>query len=266
MKKLFLLILFYIILIPNVYAEEKTVFSIESKNSAPGKEVTINVSMRNNPKFELLSFQLPIDTTQVEFLECNVIGLKKATLKGCSINPYNTIVFYALTMYADEDKLLTNTGKIAEIHLKVKEGANKDVPLSLNITDYGKSDTEKLDYEIENGYIRIAGDIKTKVINEKEDLSKELGKNVGTESITWESSDEETATVDPEGNVEFRGSGNATIIAKDVEGNIVYKKNYFVNTKDNHMKEIKIVIPIVLISSLLLFFLFNKKRKLKNEN
>jgi hypothetical protein len=262
MKKILFFILLYLLLIPNVFAEEKTVFSIDSKNSSPGKDITISVYMKNNPSYELVSFELPLDTNLVEFKKCVVNGFEDATMKSCEINPYNKIIFYAFTINTEEDSLLTQTGKLVDIHLKIKDKADKDIPLALKITGFGKDADKPIDYEVESGFIRIAGDIKTKKINEIE----ELGKEVGEQSVIWESSDEETAIVDPEGNVEFKGGGNATIVAKDVEGNVVYKKNYFVNTKEpkKEINESKIVIPIVLIFSLLLFFQIHKKRKLKS--
>ena len=273
MKKVLLfLITLVFIQIPLVHAEDKPTFSIKTIKSAPGQEISVSVNLKNNPNYQYVSLEIPLDMTQLEFTSCDINGYENAMMKRCDMNPNNELIFYALTMHEEEEKLLKDTGDIIDIHLKIKDTASSDIPLVLKITGFGKGNNEKIDHDVEIGYIRISGDIETKTVNEKESLgneiikieeNKENGNN--NQSITWTSSDNEVAKVDEKGNVEFTGSGNTTITAVDEAGKKLYEKTYLVNKKKkNHDKKyLMISIPIILLGIGLILFSQKRKRKQK---
>ena len=263
-----LLLLFAGFMMLDVYASDKTIFTVKGIEASAGNEVTITINMANNPKYELLSMKLPIDTTQVDFLECGINGFDQAMLKECSLNPKNELIFYALTMYTEENKLMGDTGDILYIKLKIKDDVKKDIPLSLTVTDYGKNENEPLPFDVVNGMIKISGDIETTIIDQKEDLSKDVNKN-SQGDVTWKSSDQEVAVVDKEGTVEFKKSGNTTITAKDAKGRIVYEKTYLVNkelSKDYTIYKIIGVIAAILITSVIVIIFLRKNRMGKKVN
>lgn len=258
-KKILLFITF-IFTLP-VFASDKTVFAVQGIEAAPGSKVTVLVNMRNNPKFELLSFSIPIDTTKVDFLGCEINGFDKAMMKDCSLNPKNEIIFYALTMYTEDKKLLSDTGDIARIYLKIKDNAKKDIPLSLNITDYGKSESEPLKYDVVNGMIKIRGNIETRYVDSSISLRNQI-KNLSEEKITWKSSNKAVAKVDKEGHVTFVGTGNATITATDSKGRIIYEKTYLVSEDIKEGKSpVLMIVIIVVVLLLIVGGLFIRKKK-----
>lgn len=258
----YLSILFILLFTSNVRAEEKTVFSLSNIKASSGEEVTITVNIKNNPKFELLGFKVYYDSSKIEYVSCGINGFSNAMLKDCNINKDKDITFYALTMYTEEDKLMDDTGDIVDIKFKIKDNVKNDIPLSLDITDYGKTDTEPLDFDIINGKIEISGDIESKIVNEKDILSDKITEK---KDITWESSDKSIATVDSSGNVNFKDNGNVTIKALDKDGNIIYEKTYLVNNKIKVSYTKYFVVGIILLIIISIVILVIVKRKKKNE-
>lgn len=261
----YLSILFILLFTSNVRAEEKTVFSLSNIKASSGGEVTITVNIKNNPKFELLGFKVYYDSSKLEYISCGINGFSNAMLKDCNINKDKDITFYALTMYTEDNKLMDDTGDIVDIKFKIKDNVKNDIPLSLDITDFGKTDTEPLDFDIINGKIEISGDIESKVVNEKDNLSDNITEK---KDITWESSDKSVATVDSNGEVKFKDNGNVTITATDSDGNIVYEKTYLVNNKIkvNYTKYILIGVGVgVLIIIVVVILIIIKRKKKKNE-
>lgn len=265
MKKTLKILIILIILLftSNVKAEEKTVFSLSNIKTSSGAEVTIRVNMKNNPKFELLGFKIYYDSSKLEYISCGINGFSNAMLKDCNINKDKDITFYALTMYTEDNKLMNDTGDIVDIKFKVKDNVKNDIPLSLDITDFGKTDTEPLDFDIINGKIEISGDIESKSVNEKDNLSHNITEK---KDIDWESSDKSVATVDSNGEVKFKDNGNVTITATDSDGNIIYEKTYLVNNKikGNYTKYILIGASCLIIIATVILIIIKRKKK-KNE-
>ena len=261
MKKLLLIIILFLLFTINVNAEEKTVFSVNSTSAKPGDEVTISINMSNNPKFQSLAFFIPLNSIYVEFKSCSINGFNKATMKDCDINPRNEITFYAIQASDADNKLFTDTGNILEVKLKVKDDVKEDIPITLDMKNFARSTSEKLEYDVVNGIIKITGDFENKEVNSKDDLSGKV-----LEDVVWSSSDDSVATVDDKGKVTFNESGNTTITAKNKDGKTVYEKTYSVNKKDkksiNKFVIIGLVAVIIIVFVFLtIFFIKNKKSK-----
>lgn len=260
-KKLCFLFLLFFLCIPKVYAEDNAHFSVKSFKASPGQEVTFTISLNNSPAYQLLSLEMPLNAKQVEFISCETYGFSKAMMSSCAMNPSNNLIFYAFTMGSDEKSLLNSFGDIIDVKVKILDKVNSDIPLTLKVTSFGKSESESIPYDVEIGYIRIAGDISLKVINDKENL----GGEVKNKDVTWESSDETVATIDSNGNVIFNESGNATISAVDKKGNVLYQKTFLVN-KNNYNKVrniVGIIVGIIVLSSgiFVVVYIIKKKKK-----
>ena len=259
-KKLLFLLLLLFLYVP-VNAEENAHFQVKSIKAEPNQEVTISITLNNSPSYQALSLEMPLNQKQVEFISCDTNGFSKATMSNCAMNPNNNLIFYAFTMNSDEKSLLNAFGEIITLKLKILDKVKSDIPLTLKVTSFNKNETESIPYDVEIGYIRIAGDISLKVINEEE----KLGGEVSNKDVKWESSDEKVATIDKDGNVKFNESGNTTISAVDKNGNVIYQKTFLVN-KSNYNKIrniIGIIVGIIVLSSgiFVITYIIKKKKK-----
>lgn len=261
MKKVFLFLLLFFFSSFPVFASDKTLFTVKSITASSGDEVCVSISIQDNPRFELLSLELPIDVSQVDFISCDINGFSSAMMKSCDLNPHNEVVFYALTMYKEENKLLEASGDILDIHLKIHDNVKKDIPLSLKVTSYGKSETESLDYDVVHGMIKIAGNIETKIVDEKTDLSDK----VSDKDVVWNSSEGDVASVDENGQVTFHDSGNTTISATDKDGNVLYEKTYLVNKKRKRSFLPFVIFGIGILLLGIIIFIILRIRGKKNE-
>lgn len=261
MKKILLLIIILISCFTiNVHAAEKTTLAINSVAASPGNEVTVTVSIKDNPKFQNLSFFIPLNSLLVEYESCSVIGLNKASMKNCGLNPRNEITFYAFMVSKNDDKYFEDTGDILSIKLKVKDGVKEDVPLKLTEVTY--SNTDALEYNLEDGLIKTTGEIENKVINSNDDLGKKVDKD---KDVTWSSSNSDVAEVDKDGKVSFRESGNTTITAKDKNGKTIYEKTYNVDKKKDKPIVLYIVIGVVSVGVIILIALLCIKIKKRSK-
>lgn len=263
-KKILFIIIVLISFSLNVEAAETTTFSIADIDASAGEDITVSVNMKNNPKFGLLGIKVNYDTNKLTYDSCSINGFDNAMMKGCDPNKDGDIVFYALTIYEEEDKLLDDTGDIFDIKFKINDDVTEDIPLELNITDYGETANTKLEYNLENGNIKLSNNIISESVNSKVDLSKEIPKEYKEDKIIWKSSNQEIATVDDEGNITFKKDGNVTITATTDDGEVILEKKYRSNKeiKDNNYK-IYIIIGIILIISLVIFIVIKRKKKKK---
>lgn len=267
-KNVFLIQIFLImqlfVFCNNVYAEEKTVFSMNTVTSSSGEDVTLKLRMDNNPKFGLLFVKILYDTNKLEYVDSEVVGLKKALIKGVDQNKQKNVVLYALTI--DSNKLLDDTGDILKLKLKIKNDCKEDAEVKIDVTDYGVDENTSLDYEVKNGMVKVKKNIKSIDISKNNDFSlAEEVKEKNLKNITWTSSDEKIATVDKNGNVHFKKDGNVTITARD--GNkVVLSKEYYGNEKIKKQLSISkkvlfVAAGILLVFVILLISLFIRKKR-----
>lgn len=261
-KKIILFILLFIPFI--VKADEKTIFSLNDVTSAPGSNVTIKFNIKNNPEFGVLTARVKFDNTKLEYISGNLTALKSASIKGIDKNKNKGLVaIYAISI----SNKLKDTGDVATMEFKINDSIkdNIDIPLSIEIVDYGVDADKSLEYEIKNGVIHVNGNTETKNSNTKESLTEKYKEKIKEknkdEDVTWESSNDDVAKVD-DGVVEFKEDGNATIEAKDKDGNVVYSKDYYVKGKikksnNNIIKYILIAVTILLLG----IFIWRKKWK-----
>ena len=257
MKKIFLIIsllaLFYTM---DVSALDKSVFTVSSINANPGDEVTISINLNNSSKYNTIGMFIPLNTLMVEYVSCKINGFSDASMKNCGYNPKNEVTFYALQ--ADGD-LLNDNGNILDIKLKVKENITEDIPLSIRINSFDKN-SEKLEYDIISGVIKLNGEVKTTSVDSKEELGKEVDGEV-----EWSSTNDDVAKVDSNGNVSFKEIGNTTIVAKDKNGKTVYEKSYQVNKKEKfsiikYLIIVAILLAIIGIIYVIIIAIIKKKK------
>ena len=270
-KKLIFIILLFIPFI--VKADEKTIFTINEVTSAPGSTVTVKFNIKNNSEFGVLTARVKFDNTKLEYLSGNLNAFNSASFKGIDKNKNKGLVaIYAISI----SRKLKDTGDVATMEFKINDTIkeNLDIPITLEIVDYGINADEALEYEVNDGIIHVNADTEITTKNTKESLKEKYKeklkeKNKDSDDITWESSDEEIAKVD-DGVVEFKKDGNVTVEARDKDGNVVYSKDYYVkgknNKKKNNFKYIIIFsVVIILILAIVLFRRNKWKRKRINK-
>jgi hypothetical protein len=266
MKKLMTFI-FLLVMPLLVYADSETIFSLNEIESSPGNNVTVILNMDNKQEFGVLTAKVHYDSTKLEYVSSQLKGLD-AMLRGSDKNEETGIVaFYAINL---SDKMMKDNGNVFLIEFKIKEDVTEDIPLELEIKDFGKDENTKLAYSVQNGLIKIKANVNTVEKNKSVDLTDELEKAIKENSenpdekieISWSSSNDDVATVDENGHVEFKKDGNVTIEAKDSEGNVIYSKDYNVKekvSKNYHIKEI--IIGVVIIGIIALIIVWRKKCK-----
>lgn len=257
------IILFILLMLPTIiFADEITTFSLNEVTASPGNNVTIKLNIENKQAFGVLTARVKYDNTKLEYVDSEVIGLK-ATLKGSDKNQDKGVVaLYAITL--DEKKLLKDNGDILKIEFKIKEKVSEDIPLTLEIVDFGISDTKPLEHKEKNGIIHVKTNVETVSKDKKEtlyDKAKEeiKDKEISKDDIEWTTSDENVASVDKDGNVTFKDNGNVSIEAKDKDGNTLYAKDYYV--KDKVHKKLKLSTIIIIIITIITIIVITLRRK-----
>ena len=266
MKKI---ILFLLLLFPTIiFADEITTFSLNEVTASPGNNVTIKLNIENKQAFGVLTARVKYDNTKLEYVNSEVIGLK-AMLKGTDKNQDKGVVaLYAINL--DESKLMKDNGDILKVEFKINEKATNDIPLTLEIVDFGVSDSKPLKYEINNGIIHIKNDVETVNKDKTEtlyDKAKEeiKDKDIEKDDIKWTTSDENVATVDKDGNVTFKDNGNVSIEAKDKDGNTLYVKDYYVKDKLNKKLKLSTIVIIVITIITIIVITLRRKKCLKRK-
>ncbi len=264
MKKIlfwFLLFLFPLC----VHAADETIFSINEVTASPGNNVKVVLNVKNSQDFGVLTARIHYDKTKVTYVSHDLKGLKNGILRGADNNTEKGfVVLYGITL--STNKLMNDNGKILEIEFLVNDNATGDMPLEIEIVDFGVDENTTLKYKKNDGTIHIKNDVTNVKPSEQKEVTnnfkEELKKNdVKDEDITITSSDEDVATVGEDGNIEFKNDGNVTIEAKDKDGNVVYSKEYLVN---NHISKVnkKLLYGIgagVLLLIVLLILLIRRK-------
>lgn len=246
-----------------VHAADKTIFSLNEVTASPGNKVTINLNIDNKEKFGVLTARIHYDKTKLDYDSHNLLGLKNGVLRGADNNAdKGLVVLYGVTL--SDKKLMTDNGKILEVVFTVKEDVSEDIPLALEIVDFGIDENKNLEYEKKDGIIHIKGNVVNVKPDDKpsfnDDLKEELKKqDVDENDITITSSDEDVATIDENGNIQFKKDGNVTIEAKDKDGKVVYAKEYLVNNKKKISYKPFIYIGLAIIAILILLIMRKKK-------
>ncbi len=270
MRKLFVFIVFFMMFCSQALAEEKTVFSIDKVKAVSGDTVSVSVSMDHNPKFGYLSISVGYDVDQLTYVDCSINGFSNAMMKGCTKNEKGSVVFYALTIYETDDKLMDDTGDIFDIQFEISEAVTEDIPLTLNVTDYGRDTKTNLDFEVENASIEIVSDVILGNVNDSVHLYNEQLEEYEREKIIWSSSDSDIASVDEDGIVTFKKEGDVTIVATTEDGDIILEKSYKIYNEKSASKSyfwlfgVSIIVVIILI--LISFFIIRRRKKMDKRN
>lgn len=263
MKKIitFLILLLFPII---TYAENVTVFSINEVTASAGNNVTINFKMDNKQEFGVLAARIHYDTSKLEYVSSEVKGLK-AVLRGSDNNAdKGLVILYAINLSGGN--LMKDNGNVLITEFKIKDNVTDDIPLEIEIKDFGVDEETPLKYETKDGVIKIKKDVTSVKKDNTENLKDELDK--ATESsekkeedeVTWSTTDDKVATVDKDGNVTFNENGNVTIEAKDSEGNVLYSKDYYVNDKVKKKYPIVIIASVGVLAILVVLFILRRKK------
>ena len=265
------IILFVLLFFPFfVHASEKTVFSLNDVTSAPGSTVTIRLNIKNNPEFGVLTTRVKFDSTKLEYVSGELNAFSGASIKGIDKNKNKGLVaIYAISI----SRKLKDTGDIATMEFKINDDIKEDIdiPISIEVVDYGEDADHSLEYEVKNGIIHVDGAIDTVNKDSKESLIEKYKSQIGGDKksdsgdVTWESSNDDVAKVD-DGVVEFKEDGNVTVEAKDKDGNVVYSKDYYVKGDAIKKKKSNVIRYVLIIGGIVLLFglfLWRKKWKRK---
>ena len=259
MKKLFFILIAIITILPINIKEKKkkTTFSLNEVTSTVGSEITMKFNVDNNPEFGILAVKFHYDINKLEYISSKINGLENALLKNVESNNKGIIALYAITL--DTKKLMNDTGNLVEMKFKIKDEVEEDIKIKVEVTDFGKDENTPIEFDSIDGNIIIKKEIEKVYINNTTALNEKIDdKN----NVVWESSDEKIATVDENGNVEFKEAGNVTIKAKDKENNnVIYEKDYQVETKEkaNNYNMIIISIIAILLIGIIVFLIKRKK-------
>ena len=254
MKKTLLFLI--LLLFPfGIYADSKTTFSFNDVTASAGNNVTVKLNMNNKQEFGYLTVRILYDNKKLEYVSDKINGLD-AMLRGSDKNKdKGLVVLYAINL---SSKYMKDSGNIWTVEFKVKDDVKEDIPLTLEIKDFGKDENTKLKYEKKDGLIKIKDNVEKVDKTKTDNLNSQVEEK---DSITWSSTDEEVAKVDENGNVEFNGDGNVTIEAKDENGQVVYSKDYYVKEEEKCEFPIWIIISVVVFIIIVIVILFVWRKK-----
>ena len=248
----------------SAFAESSVMTETPAKFSA-GNNVTINFNLDNNQEFGVLTARIIYDNTKLTYVDSKLTGLKKSPLHGVEHNnDKGLVVVYGITL--NEDNLMNDNGSILTIEFKINDNVTEDIPLTLEIKDFGIDENTSLEYITKDGVIHITNNVETispkeSIINKIKEQLKEQG--IDSNELILESSNDEVAIVTEDGNIELKKDGNTTIIAKDKDGNIIYEKDYFVKKEIKKYNKYIIIGIIIIIISISLIIIWRKKCKRK---
>ena len=157
MKKRLFLIIIFLIMPLCVFAEEKTVFSLNDVTAAPGSDITMKLNVENNPEFGVLAVKLHYDTEKLEYINSKIDGMENALLKDAETNNKGLIALYAITL--DTKKLMNDTGTLLTIEFKIKENTEGTSDIKVEVTDFGKDENTPIEFVSKDGNIKIKKDI-----------------------------------------------------------------------------------------------------------
>jgi len=170
MKKIGIFFLFFFFLINSVSAKE-AVFTLGNGKGNKGDEVTLKLTLEDNPAFGLLGVKLDYDENKLEYKDAEIKGLKNAFMKDVD-EAKGIVTMYALVL--DTKKLMEDTGNILEVTFKILSDKDETSKIEVNVTDFGVDENKTLDYTTKDGYVTIGkgSSSKNKLEEEKDDNKK----------------------------------------------------------------------------------------------
>ena len=129
-------------------------FELSSAAGAAGDEVTVTLSVLNNPGITALSVQIAYsdgDLELVSITDCGLFDDKISTSKLTS-NPAT------VSWYASDSENKTDSGMLATMTFRIKEGASSStITLSYDEDNVFDNSYDNVGFEIENGGVMVNG-------------------------------------------------------------------------------------------------------------
>lgn len=260
MKKILLIVCLFFLSLQTVYAKDTT-FELTDTKGMEGDTITVKLKINNSPSFGILGAKLDYDETKLKYVSSKIIGLDKAMMKD-NTESNGIVMMYAFCI--DKDNLMDDTGNIFEVKFKIISKEKEQSKIELEITDFAIDEVEPLNYTTKDSTITINQETKTVSVSDFTSLKDEIDSQIEG-NIEWKSSNTSVATVDENGNVTFKNSGDVTITAIS-DDKVVFEKEYEVadKEKNNHIFFITVGICFCVIIIVVVSF-FIVKRKKKNE-
>ena len=187
---LFLIIILVVAMVPSIGASAKNAveFTVGNATGAPGQEVTVKVSITQNPGITSAQVLVAYDAKVLEAKNINGLSLEgtKTAVGPIDANPLSMIWCNALND-------ITETGDIATITFKIKDNAVAgDYVLTVTSNQENVFDTKFNDvpFVTKNGYVNI---INSNVSNEQTSLPEDT-QSKPTSSSQTESSQHQTTS------------------------------------------------------------------------
>lgn len=151
MKKIILLLLVILIMIPTLSVMASDVFTvkIDTKEAMQGDIVEINVELENNPGILAMHFDMTYDTERLELISAQDTALLEGSVFSQNTNVYP----YVMLWNSASPKNFTKDGTLVNLNFKVKETAKPGQAFI------------KLEYDQENIFDVDLNDIKLMVVN-----------------------------------------------------------------------------------------------------
>ena len=127
-----------LLLIPVItYADGVTTFSINDVTASAGSNVTVNLKMDNKQEFGVLTARVHYDKSKLDYVSSELKGLK-AVLRGSENNAdKGMVVMYAINLNGGGMK---DSGNILTIEFRIKDDVTEDIPLVIEIKDFGEDE------------------------------------------------------------------------------------------------------------------------------
>lgn len=223
LKTLSLILALNIIFVSNIFGA--TNFIVSSPSGNMGKEVSVDVSIKDNTGFVGYQMLLNYDTSKLEYVSSKNGDLVNSKFAVLSEDKDKGTVKQACV----SNSVISENGQLMTVTFKVKEGiTNENIPINLNvqklINDVGDADVKNIEYTVSNGNIILEDkknnvtSISTKELiniikNENGKISLKLKEGTTDKKVIYRSTDETKAIIDEEGNVIPIANGDVKIEA-----------------------------------------------------
>ena len=127
-------------------------FVLSAVQGAAGEEVSVSLSLRNNPGITALSVNVAYPTEDYDLIAVENAGLfeNPVTTSRLSQNPVT------ISWYAADSGNKSNSGNLAILRFKIKDGAKSgDITLSYDEDNVFDNRMENVRFEVENGGITV---------------------------------------------------------------------------------------------------------------